>query len=89
MMSFVFMYSCVEYDIAQIELNVGVPDGDPNFDLRYNALFLVGFHPSRVFKIVHTELPFKARTVQVFSSTVHGGVYSLFDASHSCTIDRP
>lgn len=44
---------------VQIELNVGVPDSDPNFDLRYNALFLVGFHPSRVFKIVHTELPFK------------------------------
>jgi hypothetical protein len=37
---------------------LSVPEGDPHFELRYNALFLVGFQPNRVFRVVPTEVPF-------------------------------
>jgi hypothetical protein len=47
---------------VQVELCVGIPDGDTHYQLRYHALALVGFQPNRVFKIVRSELPFKVLT---------------------------
>ncbi len=41
---------------------LSVPDEDPHFELRYNALFLVGFQPNRVFRVVPHEVPFLVRT---------------------------
>lgn len=38
-----------------------IPREDPHFDLRYNALFLIGFNPNRKFIVTDTEVPFKVR----------------------------
>jgi len=46
----------------EIDICLTLPDFDPNFQMRYNALFLIGSHTSRTFRIVDGEIPFHALT---------------------------